>query len=219
MLDKEEFMHKFSQLETAVKQHLESAPGCHDFDHTLRVMKNAEQLLQKCPGADSCVVRLATLLHDIARPEEMASKGRLCHAAAGADIAEDMLRQYGFSDASLIRRVKECVKRHRYRGGEAPSTLEEMIVYDADKLDSIGAVGIGRAFHFAGREGARLHNSYDEAVNSEPYSKDDSAYREYLVKLRHVPERMMTASGRELAKLRADFMHRFFEQLNDEVSG
>jgi len=92
-----------------------------------------------------------------------------------------------------------------------------MIVYDADKLDSIGAVGIGRAFHFAGRIGARLHNTAAEAVGAPAYSVEDSAYREYLVKLRHVPERMLTPSGRRLAVDRARFMDEFFHRLNDEA--
>jgi uncharacterized protein len=97
--------------------------------------------------------------------------------------------------------------------------LEEQIIYDADKLDSIGAVGIGRAFHFAGREGAKLHNSAEAALNSAAYSREDSAYREYLVKLRHIPERMLTVAGRELAIERAAFMDQFFQRLNHEIFG
>jgi len=111
------------------------------------------------------------------------------------------------------------VRRHRYRGRFAPQTIEEKIIYDADKLDSLGCIGIGRAFHFAGRIGARLHNTEDEAVNSLAYSHEDSAYREYLVKLRHVPEKMLTQSGREMAKERAVRMHDFFDRLNQEVYG
>ena len=101
-------------------------------------------------------------------------------------------------------------------GKNAPQNLIEKIVYDADKLDSIGAVGVGRAFHFAGRIGAKLHNTSEAALNSEAYSEEDSAYREYLVKLRSVPERMLTVTGRKLAEDRSAFMHEFFRRMNEE---
>jgi uncharacterized protein len=207
----------FSALEAEVKSLLESASGCHDFDHTMRVLANARRLAALESGADLAVVETAALLHDIGRPEEIRSKGRHCHARYGAELAAVMMEKLDCSP-DFIARVAACIRTHRFRGRQTPpQTLEEKIVYDADKLDSIGAVGIGRAFYFAGREGARLHNTAEEAVNSAEYSREDSAYREYLVKLRHVEERMLTASGRELARERAAFMHEFFDRLNAET--
>jgi uncharacterized protein len=210
------FAEKLEEITALVKAHLETAPGCHDFDHTLRVLRNAEIIVSTEPEADVNVVRLAAILHDIARSEEMAGKGKICHARKGAEEAADILREYGF-DIDFINRVANCVRRHRYRDEEHPQAIEEKIIYDADKLDSIGAVGIGRAFHFAGRENARLHNTEHEALNSAAYSREDSAFREYLVKLRHVPQKMMTSEGRRIAAERAEYMHSFFEQLNKEI--
>ena len=89
----------------------------------------------------------------------------------------------------------------------------------ADKLDSIGAIGAGRAFHFAGRIGARVHNSEAEARDSDSYSVEDSAYREYLVKLRHIHEAMLTAEGRRMAEGRHLFMVAFFERICLETRG
>ena len=97
--------------------------------------------------------------------------------------------------------------------------MEAQVVFDADKLDSIGAVGIGRSFHFAGRIGARLHNTMEEALGSASYSREDSAYREYLVKLRYIHERMLTAEGRRMALARHQSMVGFFERLCCEVRG
>ncbi len=210
----------FDALYETARRILCEAPGCHDFDHTLRVLHNARAICKLEEGApDLFVVELGALLHDIARPEEMASNGKLCHALAGSGKAEGILREAGCQDESLLAAVFLCVKRHRYRGSDAPVSHEERIVYDADKLDSIGAVGIGRAFHFAGRIGARLHNSEQEALASKAYSREDSAYREYLVKLRHVPERMLTKAGRELAVRRAAFMKSFFAEIEAEIEG
>ena len=203
-------------FEGLVKAKLANAPGCHDYAHTLRVLHNAELLLQTEPDADSFVVRTAALFHDFARPEELASNGKQDHAQLGADLVRIELEQLG-CEPDFVNHVTSCIRTHRYRGKLIPDTLEAKIVYDADKLDSTGAFGIARAFHFAGRIGACLHNSAEEAINSDAYGRNDSAYREYLVKLRHLPEKMLTDSGRELAKERAVFMDEFFTRLNSEA--
>ncbi len=203
-------------FEGVVKAKLANAPGCHDYAHTLRVLHNAELLLQTEPEADSSVVRTAALFHDFARPEELASNGKEDHAQLGAELVRQELEKLN-CDQAFADHVTACIRTHRYRGKFIPETLEAKIVYDADKLDSTGAFGIARAFHFAGRIGACLHNTAEEAINSGAYGKNDSAYREYLVKLRYLPEKMLTASGKERAKERAAFMDEFFLRLNNEA--
>ena len=210
----------FQNVYGRVRSILEFAPGCHDFDHTIRVLNNAREIargeLEAEDEGSFLAVELGAVLHDVARPEELESGGGICHAEAGAPKAAGILRECGCSDETLIRIVSESVKRHRFRGKNAPVSLVDKIVYDADKLDSIGAVGIGRSFHFAGRVGARLHNTEQEALSGKEYGREDSAYREYLVKLRYVPERMLTDTGRALARERAEFMHEFFRRMNRE---
>ncbi len=213
------YSQKLKKLSDAVRKRLESAPGCHDFEHTRRVLHNARIIAAGEKKADIQVVEAAAVLHDIARPEELKSKGKLCHAVIGSEMSEKFLGDCGFRNEAFIRKVCNCVKTHRYRGGHSPFTIEEKIVYDADKLDSIGAVGVGRAFHFAGRIGAKLHNTEKEALDSDSYSSEDSAYREYLVKLRHIHGKLLTKTGRKVARQRSDFMHEFFKQLNREVYG
>ncbi len=200
-----------------VRELLDNAPGCHDFEHTLRVLHNAELLLGEEPHTEfeKNAVVLAALLHDVARPEELKSEGKLCHARLGAEKVPGLLHSLGCSDPEMVIAVSRAVGRHRYRGKDAPVTLVDKIVYDADKLDSIGAIGVGRAFHFAGRIGAKLHNTEEAALHSESYSPEDSAYREYLVKLRHVPGRMCTESGRRHAAERVEYMHEFFRRMNE----
>ena len=208
-------------LREAVRRELCDAPGCHDFDHTERVLRNAEMLaeleLEPEDSRSFLAVSLAAMLHDIARPEEMKSNGKICHAQAGYGKASRFLRECGCDDEALIQLVANAVKRHRYRGKDQPETLIDKILYDADKLDSLGAVGIGRAFLFAGREHARLHNTREEALGSAEYSREDTAYREYLVKLSKLPGCMLTAPGRRIAGERAGFMHEFFDRLNSET--
>ena len=202
-----------------VRRELGDAPGCHDFAHTLRVLKNAERIASEEPDCDPEAVRFGALLHDVARPEELASGGKLCHAALGAEKARRILQEEGCADAAFSEHVSEIVRTHRYRGDLKPATPEACIVYDADKLDSLGAFGVARAFHFAGRIGACLHNSEQEALASESYSSQDSAYREYLVKLRGLPDHLLTEPARRLAADRAAFMRAFFDRLNEEQEG
>ncbi|MBR7103768.1 MAG: HD domain-containing protein [Lentisphaeria bacterium] len=205
----------YAQVGQIVKQHLASAESCHDLDHTLRVCRNADKLLAELPEADKNIVRLAALLHDIARPEEKAD-GSVCHAERGACLTEEILRKLG-ADPVLVSRVSAAVRTHRYRDDNAPASLEAKIVYDADKLDSLGAVGVGRAFLFAGKFGARLHNTAEEALSHKAYSREDTAYREYLVKLRHLPEAVLTEPGRRIAQERIVFMETFFAELDAET--
>lgn len=219
-MDTATFSEFFRRLTDEIRQRFESHPGCHDWDHTRRVLHNA-RILADAEGADRQVCETGAVLHDVGRLQELEDEGATCHAKLGAEIAPDLLRQLGVPDEEFIERVRQCVESHRYRrrGTPPPNSLEAKVVYDADKLDSLGAVGIGRAFHFAGRVGARVHNSTDEALASESYSRNDTAYREYLVKLQHVHERMLTETGRSMGQRQHDFMVQFFRELNRECPG
>ena len=208
-------------LTAFVKEKLESSPACHDWEHTKRVLRNAliisESESSKKPDLD--IVKAAALLHDIARAEDLFNEGKICHAELGAKMVPDILKHLNLVDIDA-EKVANCVLRHRYRNKQdAPQTIEEKIVFDADKLDSLGAVGVARAIHFSGRIGSALHNTKEVALSSKEYSKQDSAYREYLVKLRYIPERMMTESGKAMAIERFEFMRIFFERINLEVYG
>ncbi len=210
------FKKKFNKLSVKVKKILNGSPRCHDWEHTRRVLHNARMIASKENGTDEKVVDLGALLHDIARADEMAIKGRICHAKKGAELAGEILKEASF-DKEIRRKVVKCVRRHRFRGDQSPVSIEEKIIYDADKLDSVGAVGLGRAFLFAGREGGKVHNTKEEAIASSSYSENDTAYREYLVKLRHIPAKMQTETGRVIALKRVKFMKEFFDRLDKEI--
>ncbi len=93
------------------------------------------------------------------------------------------------------------------------------MLYDADKLDSIGAIGIGRAFLFSGEVSAKLHNPDIDIESTLAYSEEDTAYREFIKKLQFIREKMLTASGKKLAEGRHEFMNLFFNRLKDESKG
>lgn len=211
---------RLPEVEQKVRELLLSMPSCHDWDHTLRVRQTARKLAE-AEHADQLLVDYAALLHDIGRLQELKDQGKTCHAALGAEMAGKVLADLGIMIPEFIEQVAACVRTHRYRGrtAEKPASLEAKVVFDADKLDSLGAIGLARAFHFAGRIGARVHNSEEEALNSKSYSSEDSAYREFLVKLRHLPKAMLTESGRKFAEKRYLLMQDFFHALEQECNG
>ena len=100
-----------------------------------------------------------------------------------------------------------------------PKSVEAKILFDADKLDAIGAIGIARAYLFAGEIGARLHDSDIDIEKTKPYSKNDTGFREFKVKLCKIRDRILTKEGRKLADERHEFMTQFFERFIKEHEG
>jgi uncharacterized protein len=208
---------RWSELKETVRAEMDASSASHGFDHVLRVYDLSLKIGRK-EGADLTVLGLAALLHDIGRKEETASKGKVCHARVGAEKAKKILDRFDLPP-SLKKEVLICIRSHRFRGRQAPKTLEAKALFDADKLDSIGAVGVGRAFLFAGEVGARLHNSHKDLSRTASYSREDTAYREFSLKLVRIKDRMQTETGRKMAEGRHRFMVRFFKRLEDEVKG
>jgi len=194
-----------------------AARNSHDWDHTERVYRLCMHIGQ-VEAADLEVLAVAAYLHDVGRSYEDESKGAICHAAKGAQIASTLLATYPLSDEKK-RAIVHCIESHRFRGIHAPESLEARTLFDADKLDSIGAIGIGRAFLFAGEVGAKLHNPEADLHNTRPYTEEDTGYREFKLKLSKIKDRMLTPEGRRIAEERHAFMERFFERFQQEYEG
>jgi uncharacterized protein len=191
--------------------------GSHGPDHSERVLHTAITIGQKMT-ARLAILAPAALLHDIGRKEESQSQGKICHAQRGAELAAPLLRDLTYADDDIVA-ICHCIRAHRFRGATKPESLEAKILFDADKLDSIGAIGIGRAFLFAGQIGARLHNPKQDPSLSLPYTLEDTAYREFRVKMSKVRHQMLTPIGLQMAEQRHAFLEIFFNQLTRETSG
>ena len=195
----------------------DKASGSHDWDHTLRVLKLCD-MIGPVENADMTVLRAAAYLHDIGRGLQDASNGTICHAEKGAQMAGPIVEALPLSERQK-HNIIHCIRSHRFRNQHKPATTEARVLFDADKLDAIGAVGVARAFLFAGEVGARLHNPDLDAENARPYSVDDTGYREFKVKLRKIKDRMLTAEGRKWARERHAFMEDFFNRFLAEHKG
>ena len=210
-------MNDIDHIRRITRERFAGARGSHDWDHTLRVCRLCERI-GPAEGADMDVLRIAALLHDIGRSRQDACRGSVCHAEKGAEMAAPVVE-----DLSLSRSRKEniihCIRSHRFRGNHKPETMEARVLFDADKLDAIGAVGVARAYLFAGEVGARPHNPGNHIENTRPYSIDDTGYREFKVKLCKIRDRILTETGKKIAEERHAFMVAFFKRFIEEYTG
>jgi uncharacterized protein len=193
----------------------------HGFDHVQRVARLAAQIAQ-AEGADQAIVQAAALLHDAHdHRQPPTANQRAYHHHASSDFAAQILAAEGWP-ADRIAAVQHCIRAHRFRdSSEPPHTLEAKILFDADKLDAIGAVGVIRAVGYAlthanpaYAEPSPQFLSSGETLADEPHS----AYHEYLFKLRKLKDRLYTPTAQAIATERHRVMEEFFEQLRSEMN-
>ncbi len=122
---------------------------------------------------------------------------------------------------NAFQAVQHCIRAHRYRsGGEAPETIEAKVLFDADKLDVIGAVGVVRALAYAFQVKqpafAEPSQSFLEDGTKQP-GEGHSAYHEYLFKLKKIADKLFTNTARAIAQHRQQFLNDYFEELAAEM--
>ena len=210
------------KIEKEANKFFVGARGCHDWTHVERV-KNLAFHIGKKEKANLSILEIATLLHDIGRKEEMKNKGLFCHAEKGAQLAKNILKKYKISDED-IKNITHCIESHRYRNDKIPKTIEAKILYDADKIDSIGAIGLARAFVFAGGLGSgNIYTGNEKKLaktgKNYNFSKEDSALLEYEVKLKYIKNKVLTKEGKRIAKERHEFMKKFVDRFYKEIKG
>ena len=203
--------------EAEIRQLYTAGDAAHDFDHVLRVTEMGTRIA-KAEGADVEVVRAAALLHDV--PVE--GSRRSAHHMAAAAFAAEYLQAAGM-EAPRIDKVVHCIQAHRYRVRSIqPQTLEAKCLYDADKLDSIGAIGVGRAFAHTGNHACRLWSKPVAAAppdHEKPTGPDYTPVHEYVYKLSHILPTLYTITARRIGAQRHEFMAGFYEQLDAEMTG
>lgn len=209
-------------LDTARRWYPEG-DAVHGFDHVLRVYKLAERI-SLAEGANWEIVRAAVLLHDAQddHTHEAEETSRQNHQHASAAFAGRVLQENGWEN-ERIAMVQHCIRAHRFRDdSEQPQSLEAKVLFDADKLDAIGAIGAARAVAYAACHGmpAYAHVSRQFMASGilnegEPHS----AYHEYLFKLQKLRDRLYTPTARKIGDERHRFMETYFERLALEAEG
>jgi uncharacterized protein len=198
--------------------------AAHDYDHLVRVMALADRI-QSSEGGDPPTIWAAVALHDIGQERERLHGGD--HALIGAELASELLKDTHFPQHS-IPAVQQAIREHRMTGGAIPQTLEGRILYDADKIDCLGAIGIGRLYCITGRYNQKVYAPVPDdivepidplMIRSLRRRPDYSPSIEFQLLFTDLPERMTTSTGRELARERFTYMQGFFTRLRLEVEG
>ncbi len=190
--------------------------AAHDREHVYRVLHNAVRIAQSEPDADAEVIIAAALLHDISRPEQLADPA-VDHALHGAEKAYAFLLEQGFAEEFSVH-VRDCIRTHRFRKSTPPATLEAKILFDADKLDVTGAIGIARTLQYSGETGRPIYTR-DETGRISDGTGDtaDSFCKEYKFKLENICGHFLTDAGRALALSRHGAAKAYYAALMAEV--
>ena len=194
----------------------------HGFDHILRVYRMVEKLAI-AEGADLEIVRTAALLHDAQGSQTTGGEeGRQNHHHASSEFAKQVLQAEDWPP-DKIAAVQHCIRAHRFRDNtESPQTLEAKILFDADKLDVIGAIGVARTIAFDVVVNQPIYAApsslFIDTGEKEP-GEPHSSYHEYLFKLSKIKNRLYTSSALTLAEDRHLFMAEYFERLAAEERG
>lgn len=191
----------------------------HGFGHIVRVYRLAERLA-KAENADVEIVHAAVLLHDA--EGQGAGEIRLEHHHASAMFAAKILSEEGWSQDRILA-VQHCIRAHRFRDqSEKPQTIEAKVLFDADKLDAIGATGAVRAIAYAVLANQDLYAEPSEQfmqTGEKKTGESHTPYHEFLYKLCKLKDQMHTQSGRAIAEGRHVFLENFFNQLMAELTG
>lgn len=190
--------------------------AAHGEDHIYRVLYNALDIARTENNVDYDVLIAACLLHDIGRKEQFAD-ARIDHAEVGGDKAYTFLIGLGFSTA-FAQKVKSCIVTHRFRKDGKPESLEAEILFDADKLDVTGVIGVARTLAYKSEVGDPLYSLGGDRLPTNGDGDDKpSFFQEYHYKLKKLYNRFYTKRGACLAAERERAARDFYENLLFEV--
>lgn len=191
--------------------------AAHDKEHIYRVLYNALEIAKAEHHVDYDVLIAACLLHDIGRKEQFENPA-LCHAMAGGEKAYRFLLAHGF-EVGYAEQVKQCIQTHRYRENNQPRSLEAKILFDADKLDVAGAIGIARTLLYKGIVSEPLYSVLPNGtVSTGEHDAAPSFFQEYKYKLENLYSKFYTEKAAAIAKERQRHAVEFYNSLYQEVS-
>jgi len=220
---------EYQKIKKIVVRELAGADAGHDFNHAMRVYNLCLKLTKGIKNIDLDVLRLAALLHDIGGVRELKDRsGKVCHARESAKMAQKILKEFGYPQ-NKINKITHCILAHRYRTGVKPETKEAEILFDADKLDALGAIGVARAYIWIGNNKAKIYsdiplkeyikeNIVGGKVNGRIKDKTKhNPFFEFELKLKRLPKKLYTQNAKKMAQERLSYMNSFFNRLKEEI--
>jgi uncharacterized protein len=207
--------HPYEELAAALlPQAVQHDDGAHDAAHLQRVWKNASAI-QQIEGGDAEILVAAVLLHDCVAVEKDSPQRALASWLA-AEKASRLLAKRGWPE-KRIAAVTHAIESHSYSGGIKPESLEAKILQDADRLDSIGFVGVARCFYTAGRMGSALYEAADAMGEKRALDDKRFALDHFYTKLLKLAGSFQTPTGARLAQERDTRLRQFLENFKAEI--
>lgn len=192
--------------------------AAHDSLHIYRVLRQALQIAKGYNEVNRDILIASCLLHDIGRMKQFQNP-QLCHAVEGGKMAYTFMQELGWKEEDC-RHIQECITTHRFRTDNQPKTLEAKILFDSDKLDVTGALGIARTLIYKGQVGEPLY-AVDEENNiykGKNFCEPESFLKEYHFKLIPLYENFYTEEAYEIARTRKAMTMMFYDELLNEIS-
>jgi uncharacterized protein len=186
----------------------------HDFEHILRVYKNAEKIC-KTEKADKKLVLSAVLLHDIVSFPKSDKRSKTA-STQSANKAKKILKRFNFS-MTEIKIITDAIENHSFSKNKKPKTLEGKILQDADRLDALGAIGIARTFTVGGGENRCFYNKYDPFCSSRKPNDQKWTIDHFYKKLLRLETRMNTKFAKNEAKRRTAIIINFLNEIKKEI--
>ena len=191
--------------------------SAHDKDHVYRVIYVALDIARFEKAVDYDVLLCSCLLHDIGREEQFRDPS-LCHAEVGSEKAYRYLLSNGFSQV-FAEKVRDCIRTHRFRTGQRPESIEAKILFDADKADVTGTLGIARTLLYKGQVDEPLYTvGANGKVSDGAEDEAVSFFQEYKYKLEVIDTKFYTDRGRQIARERQASARAFYTSMVREVS-
>ena len=196
----------------------------------MRVHNLAVAIARSEADVDLHVLRTAAMLHDIGGAKEANdSSGQTDHAVVSAEMAKPILEDLGFSP-DQISHIQDCILSHRYRTDNQPKTIEAKILFDADKLDASGAIGVCRTLAWIGKHKAKIYKKVDidEYIKENQGGKlngriqdksKHSPHINYEVKDKFLMDKLYTETAKRIGRERTAFYKEFLDRLEKEVNG
>jgi uncharacterized protein len=204
------------RLEAAAAAKPEGDDGSHDLGHARRVWSLSQDIADAMDTpADRLVLLAASYLHDIVSLEKNDPR-RAAASRMAADGARRILTALDFPPDKLDA-VAHAIEAHSFSANIAPRTVEAKILQDADRMETLGAIGLARVFYVGGRIGTQLFDADDPLARNRPLDDLRFSLDHFQSKILRLPERMNTAPGRAIALERIKIMEHFLESLLGEI--
>jgi uncharacterized protein len=193
----------------------------HDLGHFQRVWSIAKQIADEETirnngvEIDHSVLVAAAYFHDIVNKKKSDPEAGTS-SFLSAKAAEAILKKLRFPEEK-IESVKHAIHAHSFSANVLPQTLEAKIIQDADRMESLGALGIARTFYVSGMINTQPFDREDPLANNRQLDDKRFALDHFFTKLLKLQDSMQTDAGRRIAKERSNFLLDFVMRLTAEL--